>query len=62
MRPRRKYLGEEFHKIVLEQQHKAFVTVYKRLKAAKKKQTDRANKDNKTGELEVSDPRKNVRN
>ena len=35
LKPRRKYEGEEFHKIALENQHKAFITVVKNIKKLK---------------------------
>ena len=38
LKPRRRYLGEEPHKIGLEQQHKSFVIVHQHLKKAKRRQ------------------------
>ena len=38
LKPRRKYLGEEPHKIAIEQQHKSFIMVHQNLKRAKKRQ------------------------
>ena len=32
LRPRRKYLGEEHHRVALENQHKTFTQVYRRIK------------------------------
>ena len=44
LKPRRKYHGEEPHKIALEQQHKAFTLVHKYLTRSKKRQAKYANK------------------
>ena len=56
LKPRRKYLGEEPHKIGLEQQHKAFVLVHKHLKKAKKRQAKYANENSQYTEFQVGDP------
>ena len=37
LRPRRKYLGEEHHRVALENQHKTFTQVYRRIKKNPKK-------------------------
>ena len=42
--PRRKYLGEDHHRIILEQQHKIFTQVRRRIRRAQKRQNDRINK------------------
>ena len=42
--PRRKYAGEEYHKIDFQEQHKSFAMVRNHLKRAKKKQANYANK------------------
>ena len=38
LRPRRKYLGEDYHEIALQKQHKSNVAVSKNLKKARVKQ------------------------
>ena len=38
LKPRRKYVGEDYHQIALQEQHKAFVTVRSNLRKAKKRQ------------------------
>ncbi|CAG2257257.1 unnamed protein product [Mytilus edulis] len=38
LQPRRKYNGEEYHKIALQQQHKSFMLVHKTMKKSKQKQ------------------------
>ena len=47
LKPRRKYIGEEMHKIVLQEQHKSFVAVRNNLKSAKKRQAKYADKGTK---------------
>ena len=44
LKPRRKYLGEDFHQMALQEQHKSFVHVRNHLKKAKKRQAKYANK------------------
>ncbi|KAK6173844.1 hypothetical protein SNE40_017230 [Patella caerulea] len=56
LKPRRKYLGEEFHQIALENQHKAFLLVHKNLKKAKRRQAHYADKNSKAIAFEVGDP------
>lgn len=56
LKPRRKYQGEETHKIALQEQHKSFVIVRNNLKRAKKRQAKYANKGTKVVEFEVGDP------
>jgi len=55
LRPRRKYLGEDRHEIALEQQHKAFVTVYRRMKKARQRQAKYADRNSKPVEIKVGD-------
>ena len=38
MKPRRKYLSEDYHQVALPEQHKAFVSVRDQSKKAKKRQ------------------------
>ena len=56
MKPRRKYQGEETHKIALEEQHKNFVLVRRHLKKAKKRQAKYADQGSKQIDYEVGDP------
>ena len=56
LKPRRKYTGEDLHKIALEQQHKSFVLVHKHLKRARKKQAKYADRKAKDIQFEVGDP------
>ena len=56
LKPRRKYHGEESHQIILQEQHKAFVTVRNNLRKAKKRQTKYADRNTKVIEFEVGDP------
>ncbi|CAC5369517.1 unnamed protein product [Mytilus coruscus] len=56
LKPRRKYYGEEEHKIALQEQHKSFVLEHKHLKRAKKRQAKYANKNTKELKFEVGDP------
>ena len=37
LRPRRKYLGEDHHRIILEQQHKIFTHVRRRIQRVQKR-------------------------
>ena len=43
LKPRRRYLGEDPHKVALEQQHKAFTAVHRILKRSKQRQAKYAN-------------------
>ena len=56
MKPRRKYLGEDYHQIALQEQHKAFVSVRNHLKKAKKRQAKYADRGTKVVDFEVGDP------
>ena len=55
LKPRRKFYGDEEHKICLEEQHKNFVLVHKHLKKAKTRQAKYANKNAKDVKFEVGD-------
>jgi len=55
LKPRRKYVGEDPHKILLEQQHKSFVMVHKNMKKSKKKQKDQADKTRQETDFKVGD-------
>ena len=56
LKPRRKYMGEDYHQFALQEQHKAFVSVRNHLKTAKKRQAKYANKGTKEVNYEVGDP------
>ena len=56
LKPRRKYHGEELHKITLQEQHKAFVTVRNNLRKSKKRQARYADRNSKAVEFEIGDP------
>ena len=56
LKPRRKYLGEDYHQTVLQEQHKAFVSVRNHLKKAKKRQAKYADRGTKAIYYEVGDP------
>ena len=47
LKPKRKYLGENYHEIALQEQHKSFVAVRNNLKKAKVKQSRYADKERK---------------
>ena len=55
LKPRRKYLGEDFHQMALQEQHKSFVHVRNHLKKAMKRQAKYANKGSKAVEFHVGD-------
>ena len=56
LKPRRKYLGEEPHKIAIEQQHKSFIMVHQNLNRAKKRQAKYADRNSQYTEFQVGDP------
>ena len=56
MKPRRKYLGEDYHQIAWQEQHKAFVSVRNHLKKAKKIQAKYADRGTKIIDIEEGDP------
>lgn len=56
LKPHRRYLGEEQHKIALQHQHKSFVNVHRYMKQAKRRQAKYANKNVKDEGLEVGSP------
>ena len=56
LKPRRKYLGDEAHKIALQQQHMSFAVVQNKLRKEKKRKRKYANKNRKLVELKVGDP------
>lgn len=57
MKLHRKYVGEDMHKIRLNQQHTAFLLVHRSLKQTKKRQMKYKNRNSTTEErLQVGDP------
>ena len=56
LKPRRRYLGKEPHKIGLEQQQTLFVIVHQYLKKAKKRQARYSDKNSQYKEFQVGDP------
>ena len=55
LKPKRKYVGEDYHQIALQEQHKAFVTVRSNLRKAKKRQAKYADRGTKAVEFQVGD-------
>ena len=56
LKPQRKYLGGEPHKIGMEQKHKVFVFVHQHLKKSKKRQAKYDNRNSDYTEFQVGDP------
>ena len=56
MKPRRKYEGEETHKIAIEEQHRKFVSVRRHLKKVKTRQAKYADQRSKQIDYEVGAP------
>ena len=56
LKPRRKYMGEDHHKLILEQQHKIFAQVRRKIERAQKKRNKRVNQNRKEVELGIGDP------
>jgi len=52
---RRRYTGEDLHKIALQQQHKSFVLVHQNLKQAKKRQKKYADRNSKDKHFQIGD-------
>ena len=50
LRPRRKYLGEEHHRVALENQYKTFTQVYRRMKKNKTKKNREKLQNMRTGQ------------
>ena len=55
LKPRRKYVGEDYHQIALQEQHKEFVTVRSNLRKAKERQANYADRGTKVVEFQVGD-------
>ena len=56
LKPCRRYLGDEPHKIGLQNQHKSFILVHSHLKKAKKRQNKYADRNAQFTEFQVGDP------
>lgn len=56
LKPRHRYLGEDPHKIALEQQHRAFTMVHRILRRSKRRQARYANRRAVGVDLKVGDP------
>ena len=56
LRPRRKYVGEDHYRLVIEQQHKIFVQAQRRIKRAQKRRNSIVNKSRREVKLDVGDP------
>ena len=56
LKPRRKYMGEDHHKLILEQQHKIFVQARRKIERAQKKRNENVNQNRKEVELKIGDP------
>ena len=52
----RKYIGEDHHRLIIEQQHKTFVWARNRIRHAQKKRNYAISKDHRKVELDVGDP------
>jgi len=55
LRPRQTYLGQEFHKIALQEQHRSYVQVYKHLKKERKRQAQYHNRKAEPETFQVGD-------
>ena len=56
LRPRRKYVGEDHYRLVIEQQHKIFVQTQRRIKRAQKRRNSIVNKSHQEVKFDVGDP------
>lgn len=56
LKPRRRYLGEDYHQIALERQHEAFMAVRRNLRKARHKQKKYHDRKAKDLNLSVGDP------
>ena len=56
LKPRQKYMGEEPHKLHLEQQYKSFVLFHRHLKRTKKRQAKYADRNSKHTNFQVGEP------
>ena len=56
LKPRKRYVGEDMHKIALQQQHKSFSLVHRHMKEAKRKQKEYADRNSKEENFQIGDP------
>ena len=56
LKPRKRYVGEDMHKIALQQQHKSFTLVHRHMKEAKRKQKENADRNSKEENFQIGDP------
>ena len=56
LKPRKRYVGEDMHKIALQQQHKSFTLVHRHMKEAKRKQKEYADRSSKEENFQIGDP------
>ena len=56
LKPRRKYFGEDIHRIILQHQHKIFMQAKQRIKRAQKKRNERINKSRNEIVLKIRRP------
>ena len=56
LKPRKRYVGEDMHKIALQQQHKSFTLVHRHMKEAKRKQKEYADRNSKEENFKIGDP------
>ncbi len=56
LRPRRRYMGEDYHKIALERQHEAFMHVRRNLRKARAKQKRNHDKKAVAVDYQIGDP------
>ena len=56
LKPQRRYVGENQHEIALQEQHKSFVRVHRRLKEVKRKQKEHSDEGSKMENLQVGSP------
>ena len=55
LRPRKKYPGEDHHRIILEQQHKIFTQVRRIIRRTQKRRNDRINKNREEVSFKIGD-------
>jgi hypothetical protein len=56
LKPRRKYAGDDLHEIALQQQHKTFLLVHRRLRKEKKRQAKYADQNSQVQQFQIGDP------
>lgn len=56
LKPQKKYMGEDFHRIMIEKQHSIFVKARNGILRTKKKRNERVSKNRSEMKFEVGDP------